>query len=235
MVHFYFPIDTPGFFGVLHTWGRQLEYHPHIHYIIPGGAFDRESESWRPSRRDFYLPVKALSKIFRGKFRDEMKKLGFLGKIDAEVWKAAWNVNSQAVGSSEGSLRYLAPYVFRVAISDSRIERVADGWVTFRYRKTGSSRIRRMTLTASEFIRRYLQHVLPAGFMKIRYYGFLGSGAATPLDEIRTAIERTLEYFVPKHESEEMPKPHCPLCGGRLIFRYQNPAAIVRPERWEPG
>jgi len=228
---------TPGFFGVLHTWGRQLEYHPHIHYIIPGGAFDRETGTWRPSRRDFFLPVRALSKIFRGKFRDEMKKLGLFGKIDPGVWRIAWNVNSQAVGSSEASLKYLAPYVFRVAISDRRIEKVVDGRVTFRYRKTGSSRIRRMTLAANEFIRRYLQHVLPTGFMKIRYYGFLGSGAAIPLDEIRDAIGRTLEYFViRKPECTDKPRNRCPHCGGQLIFWYQNidlPAPETKESR--PG
>ncbi len=228
---------TPGFFGVLHTWGRQLEYHPHIHYIIPGGAFDHETGTWHPSRRDFFLPVRALSKIFRGKFRDAMEKLGLLGEIDPKVWQIAWNVNSQAVGSSEASLKYLAPYVFRVAISDSRIETVAAGRVTFHYRKTGSSRLRRMTLAANEFIRRYLQHVLPTGFMKIRYYGFLGSGAATPLDEIRDAIGRTLEYFVaPKPACDDKPENRCPHCGGRLIFWYRNicpPAA--RTDRSRPG
>jgi hypothetical protein len=123
--------DTPGFFGVLHTWGRQLEYHPHIHYIVPGGAFDKKSGHWHSSRPDFYVPVAALSKIFKAKFRDEMIKVGLYNQINPVVWKLDWNVNCQAVGSSEGSLKYLAPYVFKVAITDSRIVRVDSiliGW-----------------------------------------------------------------------------------------------------------
>jgi len=96
--------DTPGFLGVLHTWGRQLEYHPHIHYIVPGGCFDKTDGYWHSSRVDFYLPVTALSKIFRAKFRDAMIKTGLFGQINPIVWKLDWNVNCQAVGSSEGSI-----------------------------------------------------------------------------------------------------------------------------------
>ena len=99
--------DCPGFFGVLHTWGRQLEYHPHIHYIVPGGAFDKTSGYRHSSRVDLYVPVPALSKIFRAKFRDEMKKAGLFDQINPVVWNIDWNVNSQAVGSSEESLKYL--------------------------------------------------------------------------------------------------------------------------------
>ena len=127
--------DIPGFFGALHTWGRQLHYHPHIHYIVPGGAFSSKEGLWRPSRLDFFAPVKALSKIFKAKFRDEMKKAGLYGDIPSDVWNIGWNVNSQAVGSSEQSIKYLAPYVFKVAISNSRIVKVEDGKVTFRYKK----------------------------------------------------------------------------------------------------
>lgn len=165
-----------GFFGVLHTWGRQLEYHPHIHYIIPGGCFDKSSGYWHSSRVDFYVPVRALSKIFKAKFRDQMKKAGLFEQINPAVWKLDWNVNCQAVGSSEGSLKYLAPYVFKVAITDSRIVKVENRQVIFRYKKQKSSRWRTMPLEVMEFIRRYLQHVLPTGFMKIRYYGFYGIG-----------------------------------------------------------
>jgi hypothetical protein len=99
--------DCPGFFGVLHTWGRQLEYHPHIHYIVPGGALKRETGFWHSSRIDFFLPVRALSGIFRAKFRDEMKKAGLFDQINPDVWQIAWNVNSQAVGSSEGILNFV--------------------------------------------------------------------------------------------------------------------------------
>ena len=102
-------------------WGRTLEFHPHIHYVVPGGALSTTDALWHPSRIDFYLPVKALSQIFKAKFLDEMKQAGLLDQIPPEVWQIDWNVNSQAVGSSEATLKYLAPYVFRAAISNSRI------------------------------------------------------------------------------------------------------------------
>ena len=225
--------NCPGFFGVLHTWGRQLDYHPHIHYIVPGGAFDKGSGNWHSSRVDFYVPVSALSKIFRARLQDEMKKAGLFDQIDPIVWNIDWNVNCQAVGSSEGSLKYLAPYVFKVAITDSRIVKVEKHQVTFRYKKQKSSRWRTMTLEVMEFIRRYLQHVLPTGFMKIRYYGFMGSGSSVTLDDIRVAIELSLDFFVecqvPKNQ--EIASPYCPHCGGKLEYRYS-----IRPhELWQPG
>jgi len=226
--------NCPGFFGVLHTWGRQLDYHPHIHYIVPGGAFDKESGNWHSSRVDFYVPVPALSKIFRAKFRDEMKKAGLFDQIDPIVWTIDWNVNCQAVGSSEGSLKYLAPYVFKVAITDSRIVKVENRQVFFRYKKQKSSRWRTMTLEVMEFIRRYLQHVLPTGFMKIRYYGFMGSGSSLTLDDIRAVIELSLDVFVecrqvPKYQ--EQASPYCPHCGGKLEYR----CSISPHERRQPG
>jgi len=226
--------DCPGFFGVLHTWGRQLEYHPHLHYIVSGGAFDKESGNWHSSRIDFYVPVPALSKIFRAKFRDEMEKSGLFDQINPIVWSMDWNVNCQAVGSSEASLKYLAPYVFKVAITDSRVVRVEDRKVFFRYKKLRSSRWRTMTLEVMEFIRRYLQHVLPTGFMKIRYYGFMGSGSSVTLDDIRAAIELSLDFFVECRQgpkNQEKASPYCPHCGGKLKYWYS-----IRPhELWQPG
>jgi Putative transposase/Transposase zinc-binding domain len=160
--------DTPGFFGVLHTWGRQLQFHPHIHYLVPGGAFDSQDGRWHPSSSGFFLPVKALSKVFRAKFRDQIEQAGLLGKVPPEVWTVDWNVNCQAVSNGEATVKYLAPYIFKVAISNSRIVKVEDGKVFFRYKKPHSKRWRTMALPVMEFIRRFLQHVLPTGFMKVR-------------------------------------------------------------------
>ncbi len=137
----YIGADLPGFFGVLHTWGRTLQYHPHIHYIVPGGALSSTDGLWHPLRIDFYLPVKALSKIFKAKFRDAIKQAGLFDQIPSEVWQLNWNVNFQAVTSSEASLEYLAPYVFKVAISNSRILKVEDRTVLIRYRKPHTSRL----------------------------------------------------------------------------------------------
>lgn len=95
--------DLPGFFGVLHTWGRQLHYHPHIHYVVPGGAISTTDGRWRRSRDHLFVPVKALSVIFRAKFRERIEKAGLADAIPKEVWRKPWNVNSQAVGKSERS------------------------------------------------------------------------------------------------------------------------------------
>lgn len=212
--------DTPGFFGVLHTWGRQLQYHPPIHYLVPGGAFDSHDGQWHPSSPGFFLPVKALSKVFRAKFRDRMIQARLYEKIPAAVWDIDWNVNCQAVGTAEATLNYLAPYIFKVAISDSRIVKLEDDKVFFRYKKPHSKRWRIMALPVMEFMRRFLQHVLPTGFMKVRYYGFLSPSASVPLEEVKTRIELAYGFAIttPNTEAETLSPMRCPHCGGTLVY-----------------
>jgi len=179
-----------GMVGVLHTWGRNLAYHPHVHYLVPGGGVAVDG-TWRPSRKNFFLPVRALSRLVRAKFRDALRKAdpdGF-ADIPPEMWHKDWVVHCQAVGSGQHALKYLAPYIFRVAIGNKRILKLADGKVTFRYRTTDTGKLRNCTLSAQEFIRRFLQHVLPRGFVKVRYYGFLSSGLRPRL----AALHRQLE------------------------------------------
>jgi len=225
--------DLPGFFSVLHTWGRTLVYHPHIHCVVVGGALSKDNNSWHPSRVDFYVPVKALSKIFKAKFRDEMKKENLFDKIPAQVWKLNWNVNCQAVGSNEASIKYLAPYVFKVAISNNRIVKVENRTVFIRYKKPHSQRWRTLHLDAFEFIRRFLQHVLPSGFMKIRYYGFLHPNCNVSIDKIKTLIELAYGFKPPIPEVELTPwQPIlCQFCGGTLkLHALHLPCGIiVRP------
>jgi DNA-directed RNA polymerase subunit RPC12/RpoP len=211
--------DLPGFMGVLQTWGRQLTYHPHIHYIVPGGAISRHDQRWHPSRQDFYVPVKALSKIYKAKFRDAMIDAGMDNMIPPDVWYADWIVNIQAVGNSEASIRYLSPYIFKVAISNSRIVRVEKRNITFKYKKSNSNRWRHITLDAMEFIRRFLQHVLPTGFMKIRYYGFLHPCSSISLEDVRIRIHISYGFRLTdiQIETEQLSIPVCPSCGGNLI------------------
>jgi hypothetical protein len=226
--------DLPGFFGVLHTWGRTLEYHPHIHYIAAGGALSSKDRAWHPSRVDFYLPVRALSKIFRAKFRDEMKAAALEGEIPPEVWEIEWNVNCQAVGASAASLKYLAPYVFKVAIANSRILKVENRTVTFRYQKPKSSRWRTMALDVLEFIRRFLQHVLPTGFMKVRYFGFINPNCKVGLDTISALIELSYGFNLPEVEADVLEPWQpimCPHCGGALKLRMivLSNGTVIRP------
>jgi hypothetical protein len=200
--------------------------------VVPGGTFSSQDGTWHPSRVDFYLPVKALSQIYRAKFRDAMHQLGLFAAIPAAVWTIDWNVNCQAVGASEASLTYLAPYVFRVAIADSRILKVADHTVWFRYRKPHSRRLRTMALDVLEFIRRFLQHVLPTGFMKVRYYGFLNANCAIPYARQVALIELASGFtiaLVPAVAPEPPPPLRCAQCGGRLVYRW-----TLRPAQRSP-
>jgi hypothetical protein len=213
--------DTPGFFGVLHTWGRQLQYHPHIHYVVPGGGFDSHDGRWHAADRGFFLPVRALSPIFRAKFRDAMAEAGLLAQIDAAVWAVDWNVNCQPVGDAQASLKYLSRYVFKVGISEDRIVRADDSQVVFRYRKVSSRRQRTMALAPAEFIRRFLQHVLPSGFMKVRYFGFLSPSFSMPIEEVKGRIELAQGFAARAAQAApEVSTPSttmcCPHCGGRL-------------------
>lgn len=219
--------DLPGFTGVLHTWGRMLPYHPHIHYIIPAGGLSSDRKKWIPARNSFYLPVRALSRIFRAKFKAEMVRLGLIDQIKPGVWAAEWIVNCQAVGSPEASLKYLAPYVFRVAISDSRILAVKDRKVTFCYRKSGSRRLRKTKLDVMDFISRFLQHVLPAGFMKVRHYGFMNANCAVTIDVLRQMVVACLkDLALLLSDESQRPSvdiwqgPFCSSCGARLVYLF---------------
>lgn len=211
--------DLPGFFGVLHTWGRTLSYHPHIHYIVPGGAYSKDTGSWHPSRQDFFLPEQALAKVFKAKFLDLMKKKGLLNRIPYEARTLDWNVDCTPAGTGFECTKYLAPYVFKVAISNARIVKVENREVWFLYKKVSSNRLRTCRLDVMEFIRRFLQHVLPTGLMKIRYFGFLHPGCSVSLEQIRIAIETALggkqvriKITITRYS------PQCPDCGGELEY-----------------
>jgi hypothetical protein len=215
--------DLPGFTGVLHTWGRQLQYHPHIHYIVPGGGLSADRSAWLPSRANFFVPVKALSLIYRALCKDAMRQVGLLEHIAPEVWAIPWNVHSQANHHGHSAFTYLAPYVFRVAISNSRIVSLQDRTVTFSYRKPGSARPRTTRLDAMEFIRRFLQHGLPDGFMKVRHFGFLHASCPIHADTLRLLIVQAhplAGQSMPIVPSQPV-VACCPTCGGqmRVIMR----------------
>jgi hypothetical protein len=222
-----------GFFGVLHTWGRTLEYHPHVHYVVPGGAISEDGSQWLPSRPDFFVPVRALSILFRGKFRAALGRAGLLSEVDPSVWRQDWVVHSQAAGDGQASLKYLAPYVVRVAIGDHRIVSCEDGRVTFSYRKSGSNRPRRMTVDAFEFIRRFLQHVLPGGFQKVRHYGFLSPNGSDSIEAVRRLV--TMSYgLVDRRQGDAAAATatgspiRCPACGAPMeVIGFLPPGAAV--------
>lgn len=225
--------DQPGFFGVLHTWGRTLQYHPHIHYVVPGGALSTADRQWHAASPGFFLPVHALSTIYRAKFREAIERAGRLAEIPDAVWRIAWNVNCQPVGDAANTLGYLARYVFKVAISDQRILAVDQGQVRFAYTKPGSARRRTMVLAVAEFIRRFLQHVLPQGFMKVRHYGFLSPSFGVAFAEVRARVEMAHGFAAqPLNTDSDPPAPKpmvCSHCGGALKLLRVLRAVRQRP------
>lgn len=225
----YFSGDTPGFFGVLHTWGRQMQYHPHIHYIVPGGSFSSTDHSWHSSLEAFYLPVRIMSAKIKSYFFKLMQKADLLHLVPAGAWKKNWNVNSRPVGNGARSIRYLSSYVFRTAISSHRVISMENEQVIFRYTDTKSGVNKTMSLSVFEFIRRFLQHVLPTGFMKIRYYGFMHPSTKIPVKLAVALLEALFEVRPQKRATTELSAiPCCERCNGIVRFvRFIKPSAAL--------
>lgn len=218
-----------GMIGVLHTWGRTLSYHPHVHYLVPAGAWDELLWRYGRSRR-FLLPVRALSKLFRATFRDALKKSDCFQQVPTAVWSQDWVVHCQPVGRGRRALRYLAPFIFRVALSNRRLVAMTDESVTFRYRPSGLREWRLCTVSAVEFLRRFLQHVLPKGFVKVRHYGFFSPGQ-------RQVLRQIAAWFTPAQAAKPPPaklpaatktplpdtRARCPHCGQPLHLTRRLP------------
>jgi hypothetical protein len=214
-----------GMVGVLHTWGRQLAYHPHVHFLVPAGGLSADRQQWLPARANFLVPVKALSRLFRAKFRDGLQETSLFDQGPAESWQMEWVVHAKAVADGILALRYLAPYIFRVAISNHRILKVEQGKVTFRYRQSDTGNVRCCTLTAEEFLRRFLQHVLPKGFVKVRYYGLFAPALRYLLPLLHLWLDDTPPSPPSPDERSDakpatLPAPQllCPDCGQPMVY-----------------
>jgi hypothetical protein len=235
-----------GILSVLHTWGSAITHHPHVHMIVPGGGFSLDGNRWVSCRPRFFLAVRVLSELFRGLFLHKLGaayqagELQFFGKharlIDPQafaaylrpLWNTKWVVYcKRPFAGPRDVLRYLARYTHRVAISNRRLIACNDKGVTFKwkdYRREGHERYQVMTLATGEFIRRFLIHVLPAGFHRIRYYGLLASGKRA--DNIARARELLMPPIIPvdaiKAISPNAAEPQttnlCPCCGGRMVI-----------------
>lgn len=224
----------PSLTGVLHTWTRAMLYHPHAHFLVSAGGWSEKGQTWLPAKNPaFLVPVQALSKIFRAKMRDGLRAAGLLHQVPAQVWQQPWVVHAQHAGSGDKVLEYLGRYVFRIAISQSRLESLQEGQVTFRYRDNQSQQIRRVRLTTEEFLRRFLQHVLPPGLPKVRHYGL----AASACQERHAAAQRLLAVAAahsPTPSPSQRSKPTlappdqpmlCPACRlGRLVWLARLPS-----------
>jgi hypothetical protein len=236
-----------GITAVLHTWGSAMTHHPHVHMIVPGGGISLDGTSWVSRRPGFFLPVRVLSKLFRRLFLSGLADahaaghLQFFGDLAhlaegqafsallAPLRRRNWFVYAKPpFAGPEAVLAYLSRYTHRVAIANSRLIAIEEAGVTFRYkdyRRNGSERYRTMTLQADEFIRRFLLHILPKGFHRIRHYGLLASaGRKANIARARQLLavpQPRAEAREPNDTTTAAPpdwRPPCPCCGGRMII-----------------
>src|SRR5215472_8443534 len=239
-----------GFLSILHTWGQTLQRHPHVHCVVPGGGLSPDHSRWIRSVPQFFLPVRVLSRVFRGKFvaglqrAFQRKQLAFHSELQSlanekafaafvrTLFQEDWIVYAKApFGGPEHVLQYLARYTHRVAISNHRLLSVDDHHVTFRWKDYAHhSRSRAMTLTPEEFLRRFLQHVLPKGLPRIRYFGWLANRRRREL----LTLCRSLLAAVPpvaSRDNHETAVWQCPRCGGAMrVVEQLSAEQILRLE-----
>jgi predicted Zn-ribbon and HTH transcriptional regulator len=233
-----------GFFSVLHTWNQKLQHHPHVHCVVPAGGLTPDHSRWIDSQQKFFLPVEVLKKVFRGKFVDGLKelyaehKLAFHGTLaplrdpksfaawTRPLFRSKWVVYSKRpFGGAQHALRYLGQYTHRVAISNHRLVALADGMVTFRWRDSANKNKKRlMALPVNEFLRRFLLHVLPPGFVRIRHFGLMAHRRRRESLPLCLQLLAQSDRVLPQTGSDERtvssPRPlwACPQCGGPMIL-----------------
>jgi hypothetical protein len=162
-----------GFYGVLHTWGRDpLVYHPHVHFVVPGGGVSDDGTRWLATAENYLFPHAAAVVVYKAKFIDAMRKAGIHDQIPLTAWNGKWVVDIKPVSDGQAVTKYLAPYVYRVAISDNRIVACDEVSVTYRYTPSGKKHAKSRTVDGTEFVRGFVQHSLPKGFQKVRHYGW---------------------------------------------------------------
>src|SRR6267154_1775378 len=236
-----------GFFSVLHTWSQKLELHPHVHCVVPAGGLSADHTRWIKPHYDFFLPVEVLSRVFRGKFHEALKrafhdgKLNFHGdlKLLAQprtfaawlrpVFRKDWVVYAKRpFGGPEYVLRYLGRYTHRVAISNHRLVSFADGKVTFRWRDSAHNNEQKLlTLSLDEFLRRFLLHLLPEGFVRIRNFGLLANRKRA------TTLPLCFHLLGAAPQTEQAASPTsqlwlCPKCGGPMLVIERLTAAEIQ-------
>jgi hypothetical protein len=240
----------PGILSVLHTWNGRLGYHPHVHMLISGGGMTPDGQHWQPARGEFLVPVAVLSRKIAAKFRDALKAKApaLSARIPASVWRREWVSFLKHYGhGNQAVLNYLSRYIFRTAISNARILGMDQTHVAFRWKDRDADAWRTERLPGGEFLRRFLQHVLPRGFHKVRYYGLWHSSKRslaqragvllileTPADTTRPLkladllnpsdpLPQRTDPASPELQDDNVQRPRCPCCGSvrtRLLGEY---------------
>jgi hypothetical protein len=222
---------------VLHTWTRTLLYHPHAHFLVTAGGLTADRQAWRhPARQDFLIPCRALSVVFRAKLRQALEQAKLLERIPPKAWTRKWVVHCRHAGNGQQALLYVARYVHRVALTNSRLESCDGQRVTFRYRDSRSARLQRCHLSADQFLSRFLQHVLPARFTKVRYYGLFSPRCRDALERARLLLRQAqppAELAQAPQNSPAQSEPRgsdhlCPLCH---VGRMRIVAELTPPHR----
>jgi len=199
--------------GVLHTWTRQLVYHPHIHFLVPGGGPSTDLLRWVACpAADFLVPVEPLKDRFRNRMRQALQKVPVLWETlqhQPQLWHIKWNINIEPVGKGQKALSYLARYIYRTAISSTRLLSDTNGQITFQYLNRHTRGWDPLPLDAMEFLRRFLQHVLPCGFQRVRSYGWLSAAATVKWQRVLALLDWTPK---PPPPTPPLPGPCCPQC-----------------------
>jgi Putative transposase/Transposase zinc-binding domain len=233
---------APGILAVLHTWTGTLSYHPHVHCLVTGGRVSPDGKDWIATRPGFFLPVRVLSRHLRHLFEQTLQKRhpDLFARAPAAVWRQEWVVHCVPWGRGQhGVLDYLARYVFRIAITDRRILAMDDQSVTFQYKDRKANRRRTCRLEGTEFVRRYLQHVLPRGFHKVRYYGLWNPKRRDQLEQVRLLLQLQRPPDLHPQPPDQPPAPRlpepfkpfvplCPCCGGELVHVGEIPRPRCR-------
>lgn len=202
-----------GFLGVLHTWSRTLGYHPHIHYLVPGGGLSAGDERWIAAPEGFLLPVRPLAEHFANCLRAQLQKQApeALAVLPSAIWRLRWVVHSKAVGNGEKALGYLSRYVFKTATGNRRLPVYRDGRIGWPYRDSNSGQPRCIKFQRHELIRRFLQHVLPRGYSRVRSFGWLHPAQKQRLERVRKLLPQKSEQPEPPAASPT-PAPICARC-----------------------
>jgi hypothetical protein len=240
---------TPGFLAILHTWDQKLKAHFHLHCLVAGGAMSKDKKRWQPAKNDYLFNEEALSRVFRGKFMEQLDHAcktdalkftgGASGHFKNMLYEKNWVVSVRnPVKRPEQVLEYLARYTHRVAIANSRIKKLENGQVSFTAKNRKKQRTETITITAVEFIRRFLLHSLPKGFVRIRYYGFLANcnrkeqlkairdlmGVAAPTEKEVASTEEIMLQLTGTDITT------CPCCSkGKMQFFAEIPRGRARP------
>ena len=218
-----------GFTGVLHTWTRQLLYHPHIHYLVPGGGLTPDGLRWkRVADPQFFLSTKVLALRFKNRLRQWLQEnhQELLKKIPARAWRIDWVADVQPAGRGLTALRYLAAYVQKTALGPSRLVACDAATVTFTHEDRDTGQTRSLRPSGEEFLRRFLQHVLPTGFQRVRHFGWLSAAAKSRWERIHALLD--WKPAVPPTTDTPCRGPHCPRC--QKPMRLLGP--LARPPPW---